>query len=131
MDPQLAGLAVSGEIRFELRHFPFNREEAFLAVEAVECAGDQGYWWAMHDKLMTGGADPARFEEYAGAIGLDVAEFRACLSAGTYMTFAQEQAQAARAEGIRGTPTFVVNGRVLEIDSWDDVMNAVNKELNR
>lgn len=127
----MADLAVSGQIRFELRHYPFGRDEAFEAVEAVECAGDQGYWWAMHDKLMTNGADPARFEEYARDIGLDVAAFRTCLNKGTYESFAREQAQAAQAEGIGGTPTFLINGQRLELSSWDDVMNAVNKELNR
>jgi len=134
----LADLAASGEIRFELRHYPFEigrdpttRSVPFLAVEWVECAGDQGYWWAMHGMLMESGADPAKLEEYAGAIGLDAAEFKACLNDGKYRSFAQEQTQAAQAEGIRGTPTFVVNGQQLEIDSWDDVLDAVNKELNR
>jgi protein-disulfide isomerase len=131
VDPQLADLAASGEIKFEVRHYPFGREEAFLAVEAVECAGDQGYWWAMHDALMLNGADPAKLEEYARAMGLDVAAFSTCVNEGTYESLAQEQAQSAQAEGIKGTPTFLINGRQLELTAWDDVMKAVNKELNR
>lgn len=44
----------SGKVRLVYRHFPLSfHANAQLAAEASECAGDQGKFWEMHDKLFT------------------------------------------------------------------------------
>ena len=43
----------SGQLRYAFRDFPLENvhKEAFKASEAARCAGDQGKYWAMHDRL--------------------------------------------------------------------------------
>ena len=33
--------------------------------------------------------------------------------------------------GVQGTPTFFVNGRQLQLQTWNDILAAVNKELSK
>ena len=44
----------TGKVRLVYRHFPLSfHANAQLAAEASECAGLQGKFWEMHDKLFT------------------------------------------------------------------------------
>src|SRR3954464_1908378 len=43
----------TGKVRFVFRHFPLEdvHSHALHAAEAAECAGAQGRFWPMHDRL--------------------------------------------------------------------------------
>src|SRR5262249_163531 len=50
-------------------------------------------------------------EKHAGAIGLDVAKFKAALDSGKYKAKVDAEMTAGNKIGARGTPSFFINGR--------------------
>lgn len=131
--PQLADLIAKGELKVEMRHFPL-KNESIWAVEAVECAGEQGYWWAMHGHILENqakGVSTKLMKEYAKELGLDTAAFNKCIDSDKYVTYAKDERAAGEKMNIRGTPTFFLNGRPLEIKTFDDIVTSVKKELSK
>lgn len=96
--------------------------QAGLAAQAAECAGQQGEFWAMHDKLF---ADPrewdntttetaiAAFGRYADAIGLDGAALQQCVISNETLAEVEGDLNEAQRLGITGTPAFVINNKLL------------------
>lgn len=104
----------SGLVKFVFRHNPLTtiHAQARAAAEAAECAGRQGKFWDVHDRLFQ---DPpklmeADLVEQARAVGLDVSEFRKCLAGQTADRVTQDTA-LARTLKLTGTPAFLI-GRV-------------------
>ena len=89
--------------------------EAVPAAEAANCAGEQGAYWKFHDALFEQkyGLDRAAYEHYASDLGLDTAAFVACLDSHRYQDEIQADGDEAARIGITGTPSFVINGRIL------------------
>jgi protein-disulfide isomerase/uncharacterized membrane protein len=94
---------------------PFHQRACELSRVAV-CAGRQGRFWEMSDFLFQQ-ADEIReknlsAEGIAGRLELEPDAFRCCLDeVSTKEAVAADVAQA-NALGIKGTPAFVVNGKV-------------------
>jgi len=104
------------KIRFVYRDLPLpSHPEAIPAAEAANCAGEQGAYWKYHDALFSGQYTLGRaaYEQYAADLGLDTTTFNACLD--DHHTQAEVKADAADAArlGLNGTPSFVINGRIL------------------
>ncbi len=81
---------------------------AFKAAEATHCAGDQGKYWEMHDRLFANQREIARkdLSKHAEALGLDVAAFDQCLDGGKSAgRIRKDMAEAQRLQ-TTGTPTF-------------------------
>jgi protein-disulfide isomerase len=83
-DPSFArSLATYGDrIRFVYRHYPLpNHPNARPAAEAAACAGDQGKFWAFHDRTLhnSDAAHRRRPETARRGIGVDTAKFNACV----------------------------------------------------
>jgi len=75
----------TGKVRYIFKDFPLSfHPNAQKAAEAAHCAGAQGAYWAMHDKLfqMQGkfAITPADLTELAKQIGADQIKFSSCLS---------------------------------------------------
>lgn len=87
---------------------------AQLAAEAAEAAAAQGRFWDMHDRLF-GAQDrltTTDLLEHANAIGLDMPRFARDLGSGSYARRVRHDIESAHASGIRGTPTFFIDGRL-------------------
>ena len=85
------------------------------AHEAARCAGAEERYWPYHDRLY---AEQPRFERdhlirYAVDLGLDGERFARCLDQRQYAAAVEADVAQARALGITGTPTFLINGQVL------------------
>ncbi|GLC25607.1 DsbA family protein [Roseisolibacter agri] len=110
--PALRALAEAGRAQVEWRHFapPGAFPNATLAASAVEAAGAQGAFWAMHEALMTAPAPlwPEALPTHAAALGLDVATFERDLRAADVRARLEAQAASARADEVRGTPTVLL-----------------------
>ena len=114
-----ANYVETGKVRFLYRDYPrADRGPGLDAAMAARCAGEQGKYWAMHDRLFGGNVrfGDAVFGHYARAIGLDLRAFAKCREKGQYRSaIFQDRAQGAQ-WGFRGTPGFVLirlsNGRV-------------------
>jgi len=79
---------------------------AFKAAEAARCAGEQGKFWEMHDRLFANQTSLEPAKPHAEAIGLDVAKFEGCLSAGKYAEAIRKDAAEGAKAGVTGTPLF-------------------------
>jgi protein-disulfide isomerase len=96
------------------RHFPLNAHPfALPAARAGECAARQGRFEAMHHALFAGqamiGVDP--WTRYAQDARIpDVPAFEACMAETGPLEAVARDTVAARALGVKATPTFLING---------------------
>lgn len=104
------------DVRVYWRHLPASfHDNAALAAEAAQeafvQAGNAGFW-KYHDKLFANqkALERPQLEEYAGALGLDMARFRKALDEHTHKPQVDEDMRVAREAGIVGTPGFTING---------------------
>ena len=101
----------TGKLRYIARDLPLEfHAMAAPAAEAAHCAGEQGKFWEMHAALLGGAADlgAGGIGRRAGALGLDMSRFGACLEHRRYAAVIVAHEREADAAGIRGTPGFVV-----------------------
>jgi protein-disulfide isomerase len=121
------------KIRFVYRDLPLPMHpEAIPAAEAANCAGDQGAYWKYHDALFAQqyGLNRAAYEHYASDLGLDTKAFAACLDSHRYQGEVQADAADAARVGITGTPSFVINGRILiGALPFSDFKTVIDEEL--
>lgn len=100
----------TGKLRYVLREFPLEsiHPQAFKAAEAALCAGEQGKYWEMHDRLFSNqqALAPGDLVAHAQAVGLDPAVFQQCLDSGRTAAKVRKDFAEGREAGIGGTPTF-------------------------
>ena len=117
---------VGDHVRFVFRNFPVAdaHQHAWAAAEAAESVaarGGEDAFWTMHDVLFEN-QDALQDDdliEYANAAGVDPMAVADDLSAGVRRERVQRDVASGRRSGVRGTPTFFVNGRRFEGD-WTD-----------
>jgi protein-disulfide isomerase len=131
----------SGKVRYVARDFPLsNHARARPAAVAAACAREQGRFWEMHEALLghAGQLADEDFRAHAKSLGLDAAAFEACRANGAHLARLDADVAAARAIGVRGTPTFLVGasrgdvaqGRLLQGDeTYDDFVKVLEKYL--
>lgn len=79
---------------------------AFKAAEAASCAGEQGKYWEMHDRLFGNQKNLEPWTAHAEAVGIDVARFEECLNSGRPDTEIRKDMAEGQKAGVSGTPTF-------------------------
>lgn len=100
-------------VRVVMRDFPLDfHPNAVPAAIAARCAGAQGKYYEMHDKLFANQKqlDPATFKAHAQALGLDLGAFDACFADPQQLAAVAADHKAGAAVGVEGTPAFFVNG---------------------
>jgi protein-disulfide isomerase len=121
--------AYPGKIRLVFRDYPLPMHaKAPKAAEAAHCAGDQGKYWEMHDKLFTQGAklEVADLKATAREIqGVDGAKFDKCLDSGEKSKVMEMHRKAGEEAGVNGTPAFFINGRMLSGAQPADAFKAI------
>jgi protein-disulfide isomerase len=99
----------TGKVRFLYRDFPRASEGAAVnAAIAARCAGDQGRYWPMHDRLYGRQHESAELQRHAAVIGIDVPAFVKCVQEGKHREGIFEDKEEGLDVGIRGTPGFVL-----------------------
>jgi protein-disulfide isomerase len=114
------------DVRLVFKHFPLSFHAwARPAAIAAECARAQGAFWEMHDRIFAaqaalgaasaqgGAALAAALEALARGAVADPAAWQACLSTATPASRVEGDRSLGSALGVRGTPTFAVNGEAL------------------
>lgn len=86
---------------------------------AATCAAAQGKFWPMHTALFERqevwkrAVDiPQTLQSYAGEMGMDTSKFRKCAAAEVHRTRLDRAEELTRRWAVRGTPAFVVNGKL-------------------
>ena len=101
----------TGKVRFLYKDYPrADQGPGVTAALAARCAGDQGMYWLMHDRLFSadGRLDADSYSQQAKAIGLNQSQFRQCLRDAPHVQAIFQDRQEANAWGFRGTPGFVL-----------------------
>src|SRR5881398_2837725 len=110
------------QLRFVYRNFPLTEihSHALHAPLAAEAAAVQGKFWEMHDYIFhhQHTLEDSDLEQFAGAIGLDMQQFARDMAERPYISRIEEDLQSGIRSGVRGTPTFFING-VLYPGSWE------------
>ena len=129
----------TGQIRWVVKHLPFRDHEwAVLAAVTSECAGDQGQFWEMHDRLFetadewSEGDAETIFLGLAEELGLDMTLFESCFNSRDVMERILEDIY--HGQGVTGqTPTFAAtyneNGRLLQGGVETDVFISTMEGL--
>lgn len=98
----------TGKLRYVFMDFPIDQlhPAALKAHEAARCAGEQGKFWEMHQRLFspagTHGID--QLKRLAADVGLDRAAFDACLDSGRMQGPVRASVDRAAQLGADGTP---------------------------
>ncbi|MBX3329563.1 MAG: thioredoxin domain-containing protein [Nitrospira sp.] len=101
----------SGKVRFLYKDYPrADQGPGVDAASAARCAGAQGKYWGMHDRLFAAGGrlDKQVILRHADALGLDQLAFERCMSDGRYTKAIFEDRQEANQWGFHGTPGFIL-----------------------
>jgi protein-disulfide isomerase len=100
----------TGKIRYAFVDFPLEsiHKLAFKAAEAAHCAGAQGDFWLMHNRLFSHQTALEPWSGHAEALGLNVEQFNACMESGTTATEIRETMALAQKAGIHSTPIFML-----------------------
>jgi hypothetical protein len=122
-------------VRLVFRHLPLpGHPDAQLASEAAVAASAQGKFWEFHDRLFTGTRDDLGrpvLETIGEEIGLDMTDFRAALDERRHRDAVADDAAAAAALGIFGTPTLFINGVPIEgAPKWEHLKMLVDIRLD-
>ncbi|HKT34099.1 MAG TPA: DsbA family protein [Nitrospira sp.] len=101
----------TGKIKFVYRDYPrADRGVGVDAAVAARCAGAQGRYWAMHDRLFVEGSrlDSGSFKTAAKSLGLDQTEFGRCFDERRHLESIFQDRREANRWGFHGTPGFIL-----------------------
>ncbi len=115
----------TGKVRYVFMDLPLEsiHKSAFKAAEAARCAGEQGKFWEMYDRLFANQQTLDQWKAHAEAVGLDVGKFDECLNSGRQAVQVRSDMAEAQKAGITGTPAFFL--------AYTDPKSTKIKTLNR
>lgn len=126
-------------VKFVFRHYPLpQHQNAKVAADAVEAAGDQGKFWEMLDALYAKQPewetlrDPKPvFRQIAKDLGLDAEKFDKALVGMTHRDRINQDETDGTALGNPGTPTFYVNGEQVYGSGISAVKQKIEEALKQ
>lgn len=119
-------------VTFTFKHFPLTtiHPNALAAHRAAEAAAKQGKFWEMHDLLfeqralwisqVTNNPVP-QLESFAHDLGLDMVKFKEDFSSSEVNSTINTDSSAMKALGAESTPTFFLNGELIDNRELDTV----------
>jgi len=108
----------TGKVRYVSHIFALWPESQPSAAAAF-CAQEQSKYWEFHQQAFFNFQEssfPARddFLKWAQLAGLDTPAFQTCVDSGRYSYDAQVSTLEGKRAGINTTPSFLINGKVLQ-----------------
>ncbi len=130
----------AGKVRFVYINLPLTsvHSNATAAAEAALCAARQNQFWPMHDLLFRHQDDWAKLGQprpyllaLGDSAGLDRGLLTACVDAGAAAAEVRADAERARRSGATSTPSFYIEGGLLEGAAPVEVFRAVLDSIYR
>jgi len=127
------------KVLFVYKYTPLDfHKQAMNAAVAADCAGEQGKFWEMADKLYATQSDwqntegTAKFKTYAATLGLNAAKFNQCVDENKPKGKIEADQKMAQDFGISGTPAFFVNNQFFGgVVSYDELKKTLDEELGK
>ncbi len=107
----------TGKVKLVFRYFP-GHGKGIEAMKMLLCANEQDTFWELHDiffdnqKLMESG-DTEGLAALAEGIVPDMDAFETCRLSDTYTSKLTTDYQRGVADGVQGTPAFLINGQMV------------------
>ncbi|MBO9625324.1 MAG: thioredoxin domain-containing protein [Microbacterium sp.] len=129
----------SGDITYVVRYFPLpghvNSTQAALAAEA---AAQQDRFEDMYRALFETQSQwgeqqqetPEVFRGLAEQLGLDLAAYDAAVADPATLARIEADKKDGADLGVRSTPSFFLDGRLVELQQWGDLEAAIEKAVN-
>ena len=123
-----------GTARIVYRHLAILGEASVQAANAAECAGEQEKFWPYHDLLFDRlgplSFTASKLQGYAGELGLDPRAFAGCFDRGIHRERIRQETILGRRLGMTGTPSFLINGRLLiGAYPFEDFAKAIDEAI--
>ena len=124
-------------VTFVVRHMPLHGN-SLSAAKAAEAAAEQGEFEAMYHKLFETStqwshqetSQEQTFFGYAADLGLDMELFEAAYNDPATLARIEQSKQDGQDLGVVGTPTFFLNGTLLEPTSVEDLKASFDAALD-
>jgi len=120
------------DVRLVFKHLPLEGHRNSLpAARAAYCAAEQDRFWQFHDALFTARSlSPSGLEQMASDLGLGLPKFQECVASERSRAAVVKDIEAARLLRIESTPSFVMNGKVINgALSFADFQKIIEQEL--
>jgi protein-disulfide isomerase len=128
-------------VAFIFRNFPLTDKHvnAFAAARAAESAALQDKFWEMHDMLYARWTEwrgdnksaQGKFEGYAEELGLDMTKFKTDYASAAIADRVNSDLESANKVGATGTPTFLINGEIIDVNNVSDGKNKIKQILDQ
>ena len=125
------------KIKWVVKDFPLSfHQNARKAHIAANCALEQKKYFEYQSKIFVPGANlsPQTLVNSAKSLGLNITQFKKCLvdQNGERSKEIDEDIKSGSQNGVSGTPTIFVNGRLsTEFRSYSGMKKVLDEELNR
>ena len=122
------------DIKVIYRDFPVVSGYSADLSLAARCAGEQGLFWMMHDKLFInqGVNSNDGLLSLAAQIGADTGRFKTCIDNKKYLTDIEKDFSDGQELGIKGTPTWFINGSKIEGNiPYDIFVQIIESIINK
>lgn len=124
--------AFPNDVRFVFKNYPLPfHQQAMPAAKAAVAAGKQGKFFEMHDKLFENFKSLAadKYEVWAGELGLNVEQFKKDMEAPETAAVVTGEMKEAGEVGVRGTPSFFINGKQPAGRSFELYKSIIEEEI--
>ncbi|MEB2283593.1 MAG: hypothetical protein B6D46_15100 [Polyangiaceae bacterium UTPRO1] len=125
--------AYPNDVNFVMKQFPLRQihPNADSAARAALAAGEQGKFWEMHDDLYKNGRNltPETIKGIAEKIGLDMKKFEADWNSDAVKKQVEEDLALGSRSDVRGTPSFFVDGKIVQNRTLDGFKAQIDAEL--
>ena len=132
----IADYVKTGKIKYDFKNLAFLGEESVQAAQAAACAADQNKFWPFHDAIYAnqsgenkGAFSASRLEQIAKVAGLNVDDYKTCVSNDTHKDDVAATTTQGRAIPITSTPSFVIDGKVVVWSNYADLKTAIDAAL--
>lgn len=126
------GEKYKNDVKIIFRDYPVISENSASLALAARCAGEQGLFWPMYDKLfLNQDTSASQINEMAVQVGANLTNFKNCINSQKYMPNIQKDFEDGQELGIAGTPTWFINGIMVEGNiPYNDFVKAIEEILN-
>lgn len=131
----------AGDVTFAFRYFPLpGHGNARNAAAAVEAAARQDQLEPMYQRMFTTqkewgerGTDSQakRFRGYAEELSLDMNQYDRDVTSKSVRDRIQQDVSDGAALGVQSTPSFFVDGELVQLSTYDDLEQAITTALER
>jgi protein-disulfide isomerase len=124
-----------GKVKMVFRDFPLSfHDRAIPAAVAANCAGEQGKYWEMHNKMMANqrSLEDEQLTIYAKELSLDEEKWNLCRKDPAQEAEVKKDQEEGAAAGVSGTPAFFINGLMLSgALPFEQFKEIIDRELEK